>query len=337
MSLEAVAKRAKVSTSTVSRVVNGVGFLKPATRQRVMKAVEELKYYPNLHARSLAAGRSRTIGVIVSNLQNPFFVDIFHAIESDAHAAGYEVVVANTNYSPKQLVASVHIMLGRRVAGLAIMVSEMEAELISEVSRADIPVVFFDVGAIGAKMRNIRFDYRKGMVQVVDYLHSLGHQRMAYIGLPISLQSTDERKHAFMETGARRSIRTMCVSVPGHDGLAGGRDAVRELLRSGFDPTAILCVNDIIAIGVLRELRNQGIRVPADVSVTGFDNISLAEFSCPSLTTVHIPRERIGHLVFGSLVPGPHAVASPAGEEYLVDPALVVRESTGLSRRAATS
>src|SRR6266516_4592982 len=111
MSLEEVAKRSGVSTATVSRVLNGVDVVKNSTRSRVMKAITELKYHPNLHARSLAGGRSRTIGVIVSNMENPFFFDIYKTIESDAHAGGYEVVMANTDYRSEQLITSVRLMI----------------------------------------------------------------------------------------------------------------------------------------------------------------------------------------------------------------------------------
>jgi DNA-binding LacI/PurR family transcriptional regulator len=142
MSLEQVAKRARVSTATVSRVLNGVDVVKSSTRARVMKAVTELKYHPNLHARSLAGGRSRTVGVIVSNLDNPFFVDVYRAVETDCHARGYELVVANTLYRSEQLAASVRMMLGRRVAGLAVIVSEMDDDIITELTENEIPIVF---------------------------------------------------------------------------------------------------------------------------------------------------------------------------------------------------
>src|SRR5271169_2418744 len=125
MNLEQVARRAKVSTATVSRVLNDATVVKTSTRARVVKAIEELKYHPNLHARSLAGGKSRTLGVIVSNMENPFFFDIFRTIESCAHAAGLEVVVSNTDYRSGQLAASLRLMIGRRVAGLAVIVSEM--------------------------------------------------------------------------------------------------------------------------------------------------------------------------------------------------------------------
>ena len=129
MNLEQVARRAKVSTATVSRVLNNASVVKTTTRARVMKAIEELKYHPNLHARNLAGGKSRTVGVIVSNLENPFFFDIYKTMEADAHARGYEVLMANTDYRSEQLVASIRLMIGRRVAGLAAIVSEMAQRL----------------------------------------------------------------------------------------------------------------------------------------------------------------------------------------------------------------
>src|ERR1044071_3910154 len=117
MNLEQVARRAKVSTATVSRVLNNASVVKGSTRARVVKAIEELKYHPNLHARSLAGGKSRTIGVIASNMENPFFFDIYHTLETDVHTRGYEIIIANTDYRPAQLVKSIRLMIGRRVAG----------------------------------------------------------------------------------------------------------------------------------------------------------------------------------------------------------------------------
>src|SRR4051794_19348706 len=176
MNLEQVARRAKVSTATVSRVLNNASVVKNSTRTRVMRAIEELKYHPNLHARNLAGGKSNTIGVIVSNMENPFFFDIYKTVESDAHASGHEVVVANTDYSPSQLVSSIRLMIGRRVAGLAAIVSEMDPELMNELADSNIPVVFYDVGSPRPNITNIRVDYRRGVEKVIDYLHSLGHR-----------------------------------------------------------------------------------------------------------------------------------------------------------------
>jgi DNA-binding LacI/PurR family transcriptional regulator len=336
MNLEQVAKRAKVSTATVSRVLNNASVVKSSTRARVMKAIEELKYHPNLHARTLAGGKSRTIGVIVSNLENPFFFDIYKTIEAGAHARGFEVVAANTDYRSEQLVTSVRLMIGRRVAGLAAIVSEMEPALIEELADSRIPVVFYDVGTPKRNITNIRVDYKRGIDKVIDYLHSLGHRKLGFIGHHAMLGPINERLKAVLDAVSRYSPTMEVQTAADADTLEGGRQAARSLLDSGSQPTAIVCVNDITAVGALRELRERGIRVPHDVSVTGFDNIKLSEYCFPALTTVHIPRDRVGQIICERLLPDPdpgRAVASDHG--IVIDPEFVVRESTGPVAAAA--
>jgi len=326
MSLDKVARRAKVSTATVSRVLNNASVVKGSTRARVMKAIAELKYHPNLHARSLAGGKNRTIGVIASNMENPFFFDIYKTVEADAHARGHEVVVANTDYRPEQLVASIRLMIGRRVAGLAVVVSEMDPALIKELAESRIPVVFYDVGAPRPNITNIRVNYRRGIEKIVDYLHSLGHRRLGFVGHHARLAPINERMRAVLDAVARNTSLEVQTAADA-DTLEGGRQATRSLLASGYSPTGIICVNDITAVGALRELRERGIRVPQDVSVTGFDNVKLSEFCYPALTTVHIPRERIGHIIVDALIPQPGATA--AEHEIVIDGEFMVRDSTG--------
>ncbi len=327
MNLEEVAKRAGVSTATVSRVLNNISVVKNSTRTRVMKAAAELNYHPNLHARSLAGGKSRTIGLIASNLENPFFFDIFRTLESDAQTHGFDVVVANTGYQPEHLVQSVRLMIGRRVAGLAVIVSEMDPSLIAELAQARIPAVFYDVGEARKNISNIRVNYRRGISRIVEYLHNLGHNRIGFIGHHSALGPMNERERAFVETVSKYPA-AQWRTVADQDGLEGGRQAARELITSGFRPTALICVNDFMAVGVLRELRDQGLRVPQDISVTGFDNIKLSEFCYPALTTVQIPRDRIGHLAFEMLMPE-STKGKPPGREIIIDPEFVLRESTG--------
>lgn len=327
MTLEDVARRAKVSTATVSRVLNNVGQVKHATVERVMQAVEELKYYPNLNARMLAGGPNHTLGMIVSNLENPFFLDIFRTLEADAHRRGYDVLVANTDYRPQQLVSSVKMMLGRGVSGLAVVVSEKKPSLIRELAESNVPVVFYDVGAAKPNITNIKVDYRMGMQRIVEYLYGLGHRRMAFIGHHTTLEPLSDRKATFLEVAAEYAPRLKVMTVASADGPIGGQNAAREILTSGFRPTAVACVNDFMALGVLRELHARRIRVPEDVSVTGFDNIGLSEFVSPALTTAHIPREEIGHLIGEALIPGPRG-GREEGQEIRIDTTLVVREST---------
>jgi DNA-binding LacI/PurR family transcriptional regulator len=331
MNLENVARHAKVSTATVSRVLNNAAVVKGSTRERVMKAVEELRYHPNLHARTLAVGKNRTIGVIVSNLENPFFFDIYKAVERDAHARGYEVLMANTDYRAEQLVASVRLMIGRRVAGLAAVVSEMDPALIEELAQSRIPVVFYDVGTPRENIVNIRVNYARGIWKVVEYLHRMGHRRLGFIGHHAMLGPIDERVKAVMDAVASYPPAAVRMAADS-DTLEGGMRATRTLLGSGYHPTALICVNDITAVGALHELRQRGLRVPQDVSVTGFDNVKLSEFCYPALTTVDIPRERIGHIICESLMPEAGQPAA-AGPEILIEPELVLRDSTGPAPR----
>jgi len=327
MNLEDVARRAGVSTATVSRVLNNIGVVRKATRTKVLKAADELKYSPNLHARALA-GAGRTIGLIVSNLENPFFLDIFHHLDLGAHELGYEVLIANTAYDPERLERSIQLMLGRRPTGLGIVVSELDAKVLDELSERKIRTVAYDATGARPGVTNIRTDYKRGMQRVAEYLFSLGHRRMAFVGHHSALGPLNDRRQAFLET-MQRFEGVAQLTAANDDSFAGGRAAAKEILDAGFRPTAIICVNDFMAIGVLRQLRESGLRVPEDVSVSGFDNISLSEVSSPALTTLHIPRDLIGRQILEHLVITPEL--SP--DEIVIEPELLVRESTGAVKR----
>lgn len=324
--LEDVARRARVSVSTASRVVNGFESVRGSTRRRVLAALEELNYMPNLQARSLVSGQSKTLGIIVSNLENPFFIDLFCLLEEQAHEQGFEVLLANTNYEPKHLARAVRSMMGRRVAGLIIAVSEDLPPEVHEALRANIPMVCVGSKADDRKeLRRVRLDTYTGMRKLVEHLHALGHRSLVYVGHQLSLSTTEERREAFDKTAQQLGVKHTYLPVLGRDGPEAGRDAVRELVHCGIDASAILCLNDNTAIGVLRELRNRNLRVPEDVSVTGFDDVSVGEFSCPSLTTVHIPRREIARMMFRMLT----TLDSPPPMQYLIDAEVIIRESTG--------
>jgi DNA-binding LacI/PurR family transcriptional regulator len=328
MTLQEVARRARVSTATVSRVLNNGASVKSSTRARVLKVIQELKYSPNVHAQSLAGGRSRSIGVIVSNIENPFFLDVYKTVEAGAHAAGYEVIMANTDYSADRLVTSIRLMLGRRLAGVAAIVSEMDAALIQELSGQRIPVVFYDVGTPRRNITNIRVDYRGGMAKLTSYLYSLGHRRVGYIGHHATLGPINERIQSLRDATGKYPGLEVDMATDA-DTLEGGRQAARLLLARSPRPTVLVCVNDVMAVGALREVRARGLRVPEDVSVTGFDNVTLAQFAVPALTTVHIPRDQIGRTVCACLMRDD----VPREQEFVVEPELVVRDSTGLAPR----
>jgi DNA-binding LacI/PurR family transcriptional regulator len=218
-------------------------------------------------------------------------------------------------------------MIGRRVTGLAVIVSEMEPALIELLTSSPIPVVFYDVGTASKNITNIRVNYRTGIEKVVSYLHGLGHRRIGFVGHHSTLGPINERVQSLLTMVARFTPRLEVLQSTDSDGLEGGRRAARELLSSAFKPTAIMCVNDFMAIGVLRELRHYGLSVPHDVSVTGCDNIRLSEYIHPALTTIHIPRDVIGRMAFESLLPGGDTNTG-TGRELVIEPEFLVREST---------
>ena len=327
ITLENVAGRAGVSTATVSRVLNNIGTVRASTRARVLEAARELRYHPNVHARALASGRTRTLGLIVSNIENPYFLDIYAGFERMADRRGYEVLVESTGYRSERLAAAVRSMLGRSLTGLGVIVSEMDEALTAELRDVDLPVVFHDIGAASETATHITVDWRRPMGEIGTHLYSLGHRRMAFVGHHVALASLQARLESFLETMQAYTEPVEFATEADIDGPEGGRRAARKLLASGFEPTAILCVNDFMALGVLEALREKGLRVPEQVSVTGFDNIRLAEFTHPPLTTVDVPRDEIGKVTFQALVQG-EGEARPSREINVVT-RLVVRESTG--------
>ena len=330
MTLAEVARRAKVSTTTVSRVLNQSALVNPATRKAVERAIRELNFHPNLHARVLAAGKSRTVGLVVSNLENPFFLDIFRAMESEAHEHGYDVTVQNTGYDRARLLAAVHQLLQFRAAGAAIIVSEMDPALQAELAASRMPTVIYDVGQPGPHVTSIKVNYERGIRKAVEYLYALGHRRMAFVGHHPGLKPLQGRREAFLATMKEYDGRIHYALAMEADDPPGGKRAARSVLASRPQPTAILCANDFMALGVLGELREQGLKVPEEISVVGYDNIGLAQFAAPPLTTLDIPREGIGRMAFRALTadrnPGKAAAAPP--REWLVEPELVVRAST---------
>jgi LacI family transcriptional regulator len=338
MNLHDVARKAGVSIATVSRVINGHKVVRGATRKRVLKALEESNYHPNVNARALSAGNNRVLGLIVSNLANPFFVDVYRGVADASRGEGYEVLVGDTGYSPERLAHQVQAMLGRRVAGLGVVVSEMDQTVSRILERSKVPIVVCGVTARGPNITSLRLNCQKGMQRLVEHLRGLCHRQMAFVDHHSTLEGINERRQVFME-GMRqfRSAHTRIFTES--DTLDGGRQAIRDLLSSGFKPTAVVCVNDRMAIGVLKELREHGIHVPDEMSVTGFDNTVYAEYLYPALTTVHINREKIAACLFENLVRPrlvPDGKSPGGGREVLIDTQLVVRESTGPagSRRA---
>lgn len=328
-----IARRANVSTATVSRTLNQSGAVKAETARKVWRAAAELNYYPNSHARALVSGRSRLLGLIVSDITNPFFPELVRAFEAMAAQRQYDLILTSTDYQTARMTNCLRRMLERKVDGVAIMTSEMDVGLIKELSRRGVPLVFMDVGQVGPRMSHVLIDYANGIRQAVDHVVALGHKRVGFITGPLDLHSARTRRQAFLDGMRAHGIKADPKLVrEGTHTAEGGQHAMAAILRSPKRPTAVVCSNDWTAIGALHALDAAGLRVPVDVSLVGFDDIPLASYTSPPLTSVRMSAGDVGSTAFDALfrlIGGERL----EGDIYQVPTKLVVRESTAKPRR----
>jgi LacI family transcriptional regulator len=333
MDIREIARRAKVSTATVSRTINRVPSVDPQLAKRVWKVVEELGYYPNTQARALVSGRSRIFGLVVSEITNPFFPEIVQSFEDIAVQHNYEILLTSTVHDPKRMELAVRRMIERRVDGVAILTFGMEESLVEDLRFRKVPLVFVDVGPHVPGVGNIRINYQHGIRQAVQHLAALRHSRIAFISGPSNLKSAMARRAAF--EGAMHEIGLDVppeMIVVGDHRMEGGMRALVQLAGLSERPTAILCSNDMTAIGVMREAYEHGIVIPRDLSLVGFDDIRLSQFTTPPLTTVQMSQRLLAEYAFQALRTEAESTSSaPAGNEYELLTTLVLRRSTALA------
>jgi len=329
MNIREIARRARVSTATVSRAINRVSTVDPQLSRRVWKVVEELGYFPNTQARALVSGRSRIFGLIVSEITNPFFPEVVQTFENLAVANNYEIMLTSTVHDPKRMESVVRRMIERRVDGVAILTFGMEESLLEHLRFRKVPLVFVDVGPDAPCVANIRIDYLAGIRQAVQHLAALRHKRIAFIAGPAHLKSANARKAAFRQVMGEIRLSADQI-VEGDHTMEGGMRALTELMTSQDKrPSAILCSNDMTAIGVLREAYDREIKIPGDLSIIGFDDIRLAQFTTPPLTTVQMSQTELATLAFRALINETEQVAQTQhGNEYHLVTSLVLRRST---------
>src|SRR5947207_969975 len=327
LTIRDVAKAAGVSTATVSNVLNKTGKVGRRTHVLVLSTVKRLGYFPNVHARHLASRESRTLGIIVSDIENPFFPEVIKSFETRAQQLGYDAILSDTNYDPRKTRKAAERMMEHKVRGVAIMTSEITLRLIHELARRKIAVTFLDLAPVRSYMSNLRIDYASGVEQIVRYLHQCGHRRVAFVAGRPGLKSNVVRLQAY-ETCMRSLGLEPGPVLPGDLRFEGGLAAGLSIAKLSPRPTAVMAINDLTAVGVIKGLRKSGIRVPQDISVTGFDNTRLAEYSNPSITTVDIHREVLGHIAADALHDLSNS-ATPHGKEYNIGAALIVGESSG--------
>jgi DNA-binding LacI/PurR family transcriptional regulator len=336
MTIEEVAKRAKVSISTVSRTVHGSGPVNPDTAERVWRAIKELDYHPNTNAQSLVSGRSRMLGLVVSDITNPFFPELIRGFQDVALQNGYDVLINSTDYDHSRTALCVRRMIDRKVDGVAIMTSEMDRSLSDQLSSRKVPLVFLDVGKVAGGVSNIKVNYAQGIAQAVDHLRGLNHGRIAFISGPTSLKSARLRRDAFLDCLRQRGLAADPDLIEeGNHKIDGGLSAITRLMQRQHPPTAVLASNDLTAIGILRGARQAGLRVPQDLSVVGFDDIDMAQFTEPPLTTVRLLRSELANLACNALFQSIRGAME--GAEFPMGTHLIIRESTARAVRRVVS
>ena len=330
LDIRTVADRAGVSIATVSRTINAIPTVSPELAERVWKAINELNYYPNTQARSLVSGRSRIYGLIVPEITNPFFPELIQGFEDIAVENGYEMLVSSTSNDPLRMSICIRRMLERKVEGVAVMTFGVEEPLLEQFSVRKVPIVLTEFLLDNPHVSTLLLDYKTGIRLGVEHLSKLGHRSIGFISGPLALHSAQSRRIAFCESMVELGLPLIEPRmIEGNHTLEAGVRGFEALARGGNMPTAILCSNDMTAIGVLKAAHHAHVRVPEDLSVIGLDDIHFSEYTMPPLTTIRISGVEIAQAAFHALQAQLHAEAGqPVVRVYPVSTSLVVREST---------
>lgn len=324
-----VAQRAGVSPATVSRVTNGRSTVDKKLASRVWKAIEELGYTPNPQARALVSGRSRTLGLLISAITNPFFPELIQSFEQIAGENDYEVMMGAADYDRKHAALFIRRLVQRRVEGVAVMSFRSQPHLVDELIAHDIPLVSIEESTGSSHSRVLEVDYAQGIGEAVQHLFSLGHRRIGFASGPLEHLTNVRRRAAFEQAASAVGLSPESAPVfAGEHTFEGGTQAADYFVAMPHRPTAIVCSNDLMAVGVLRGLAKLKIEVPREMSVIGFDDIHLAEFANPPLSTVRMSREELARAAFQALKQMREARADREPKAIRIPTRLVLREST---------
>jgi len=326
-----VAKRAGVSLGTVSNVLNRPERVAPATRERVQRAIEELGFVRNEAARQLRAGRSRTIGLLVLDVGNPFFTDLAAGAETAAAKAGLSVILCNSGDNADREDHYLSLLQEQRAYGILITPVTARNPRIAEIRRHGTATVLVD-RASPRRQCSVSVEDVVGGELAMAHLLDLGHRRIAFVGGPTKINQVAERL-----TGARRALRTagvdetaMTVVETAGLNVAEGRlagERIAEMDTPGR-PTAVFCANDLLALGVLQEMTRRRLSVPGDLAIVGYDDIDFAAAAAVPLTSVRQPRSQLGQAATELLIEEVETPDAHQHRQVVFEPELVVREST---------
>ena len=346
--LEDVAAYVGLSVATVGRALGDYGRVSAATKERVLRAARDLNYHPNTIARGMKEQRTRTIGLIVGNIMNPFFSTIVRAVEDTVTREGFSVIVCNTDEDPGKELAHAKTLYERRVDGLIVSPTVFDNRAIGkEVKRyygKGIPTVFVDRRLVGVSAPYVLSDNEEGAYKATYHLLALGHRYIGVIAGKRVLTTMAERicgyERALAEAGIDLDETLVMDAAVGADvGVEGGYSATQRLLQGRTKPSALLVLNNLLVVGALRALKEADLKVPRDLSLVTWDDFELAEYLTPSLTLVDQPTYAMGSLAAEQLLKAlaDHTGTQPATEplEIVLKSRLVVRASTAAPSGAA--
>jgi DNA-binding LacI/PurR family transcriptional regulator len=335
-SIKDIARLANVSHPTVSRALLNNPLVSAKTGERIRRIAKEAGYRPSAVARGLLTRRTQTIGVVVTTVADPFAGAVFSGIEKTAGDHGYSVFLADSNADPERERKIVQAFAERRLDGIIVTSSRVGALYLPMLEEMGVPIVLVNNQYPGTFVHAVMIGNVEGSRAAAKHLIDLGHERIAYIGDQSGFQSDAERFAGYRATLKAARIPFQQELVSHGDGKTEAAiTAMNKLLQLADLPTAVCCYNDMTALGALQAIHSRGLRVPEDISVTGFDDLFFASYTQPPLTTVRQPMSRMGELAMESLL------RLMSGEKMVgtirVDPELVVRKSTNsprLARRA---
>lgn len=326
-SIKDIARIARVSHSTVSRALRGSPLISEETTARIRKIAEETGYRPSFAARSLVTSRTATIGVVVTSIADPFAAEVVLGIEDAANDHDYSVLLANSNAQPEREMRVVRAFEERRVDGIIVTSSRVGAIYGDMLSQARVPIVLLNNQHPSEFMHSVMIDNVTGGLDATRHLVGLGHRRVAYIGDRFGCQSDTERFGGYRSALDLAYLPFLPEYVTHGNGKPdGGAPAMESLLSLPVPPTAVFCYNDMTALGAMSAISSRGLRVPDDISVVGFDDLFVAQYSSPPLTTVRQPMRDMGRIALETLI---HLLGGAASEPNVKIPGqLIVRQST---------
>lgn len=323
-----VAERAGVSVSTVSHVINNTRVVSDDVRERVLAIVAEMRYIPSAVARSLKNDKTGTIGMMVPNNSNPYFAELIQGIEDAAFKRGYNIILCNAYDDPKKQAAYLRVLIEKRIDGLILVASGADDELTQLLGHLSIPIVLVDREVAGIDADFIQADHERGGYLATKYLLDLGHREIACVSGPTELPPSRDRVVGYLRALKEAGLKFRLDYLVRSDFTSeGGYAAFQQLLALRKPPTAIFASNDLMAIGGLCAANEARVRIPEDLSVIGYDDIALASYSTPRLTTVSQPKYQMGQLITQALLDRITGANAPPRRQ-LVQTDLVARQST---------